>query len=144
MASNPCPGLVLGCRAATAPRHPLSLATVPVISPFLLPALGGAPQLIAHRTRRGWQDEGSLGKLPGGGTPGQMPGACSSRILGCCTHSCGGPLGCKPHHVHLPQGEINQSYMCTVMPANGQTPTPSSQLLIISVGSVPHLRPCLL
>lgn len=85
MTSNPCLGL--GCRAATAPRHPFSLATVPVTSLFLLPALGGAPHLIAHRAWRGWQGEGSLGKVPEGGTPGQMPGAFSSSILGSCTRS---------------------------------------------------------
>lgn len=117
---------------------PLSLS-----SP-LSPALGGAPCLISRRARRRWQGEGSLGKVSGGGAPGQMPGAFSSSIPGCCTSSCRGPLRCKPHHVHLPQGEINQSYMCTVMPANGQTPTPSSQLLIASIGSIPQLCPCLL
>lgn len=146
MASNPCPGLVVGCRAATAYRHPLSLATVPVVSPFLLPALGGAPCLITRRARRGRQGEGSPGKASGGGTPAEMPGAFGSSILGCCTRSCGGPLRCKqpPHLVHLPQGEINQSPTCTVTPANGQTPAPSSQLLIACIGSVPQLRPCLL
>lgn len=125
MGSNPWPELVLGCKAATALRHPLSLATVPVISPFLLPALRGVRgSLPMAMSQRGWQGVGSLGKIPGSETPDQMPGALSCSIPGCCTHSCRGSLGCKPHHMHLLQGEINQSYTCNVIPTNRFQPLP--------------------
>lgn len=67
--------------------------------------------------------------------------ALSCSIPGCCHHSCRGSLGCKPHHMHLLQGEIKEIYMCNIIPATKKTPAPSFQVLIGSTGSIPSCIP---
>lgn len=71
-----------------------------------LPSEGPRGSLPMAMSRRGWQGVGSLGKVPGVEAHGQMPGALSCSIPGCCTHSCRETPGCKPHHMHLLQWEI--------------------------------------
>lgn len=107
MASNPSAGLVLGCRAATAPRHPLFLATVSILSPPACPWRGSmshCPQGTERLAGGGWPREG----LWRGDT--RSNGWCIERQHPRMLHlQLRWARGCKPHHVHLPQGEINQS-----------------------------------
>lgn len=86
----PVQGWCWGAGLPQPPGTPFFLPLSP--SSPLLPALGGGPCLIAHRAQRGWQGEGDLGKVSGGVTPGQMAGALSASIPGCCTCSCAGPV----------------------------------------------------